>query len=223
MRICLTTANLASIDGTTKKMPQQYLPESWILDVFQYDDNNFPPRMNALSPRLQAKIPRMLGYELHPGYDCYVWIDGSIILKDQNTIKYLVEGLGSNEMFLFRYPKRNSITEESRYVTDQISAGNEYLKKRYGNEPLLEEIGLYLSDKSFIDNKLFAAGCFVYNKSIIKKAFLSDWFYHNCRYSILDQLSLPYLLHKHTISYSCSELDIRKNMYFEVNGHAQLI
>jgi len=224
MRICLTTANLASIDGPTpKNIPQQNLPLGWVFDVFQYNDSNFPPRINALSPRLQAKIPRMFGYELHPGYDCYIWMDGSINIKSPNTIKYLIDGLDANEMFLFKHPKRTSIAEECRHVTYQISTGNEYLKKRYGNEPLQEEIDLYLSDQSFVDNQLFAAGCFVYRKEMDKKRFFRDWFYHNCRYSILDQLSLPYLIHKHAIRYYCSDLDIRKNPYFEVIGHTQLI
>jgi len=220
MKICLTTANLANIDGATpKKILKQKLPSIFTLDIFQYDDTNFPPRINALSPRLQAKIPRMFGYELHPGYDFYIWMDGSINVTHPEAIKYLIEGLGSKEMFLFRHPKRNSITQECEHVTNQISIGNQYIKNRYANEPIQEEVNLYLSDNSFVDNKLFAGGCFVYSKNIINKGFLRDWFYHNCRYSIQDQISLPYLIHKHDIKYACSDLDIRKNSYFEVISH----
>ena len=77
MRICVSTANLGSIDADNVQHVMQAIPDAWSVDYFGYNDSNLPARHCALHPRLQAKIPKMLAHESHPGYDYYIWLDGS--------------------------------------------------------------------------------------------------------------------------------------------------
>lgn len=97
-----------------------------------------------------------------------------------------------------------------------MAQGNKYLIDRYLNEPIVEQTNLYLSDKSFVDNNLFACGVFVHSKSILKTPhnMMADWFYHCARHSVQDQISLPFLIHKHQIKYKLIYENIFSNPYF---------
>jgi hypothetical protein len=219
-KIALLTANLSGIDGNLIELiPPQELPSNSMLDIFTYDDKNFPPRINALHPRLQSKIPKMLGFEYHPGYDYYIWLDGSIQIHSSETVSWLITCCGDNDIALFRHPFRNSIRDELNYMVKLMQEGNAYLLDRYINEPMKDQVEMYESDTEFRDECLYALGAFVYNKSIIKKGILNNWFYHNARYSIQDQLSFPYLLSKHQIKISIIEKNIFQNPYLAVVGH----
>ena len=81
-----------------------------------------------------------------------------------------------------------------------------------GNLSIITE---YLNDKTFKDDTLIAAGAFVYSKKIIENKdynIMKEWFYHNCKYSIQDQLSLPYLLHKFNINYKIIDENIFESL-----------
>jgi hypothetical protein len=222
-KIALITANLSGIDSNLIELiPQQELPLNSALDIFSYKDENFPPRINALHPRLQSKIPKMLGFEYHPGYDYYIWLDGSIKIHSSETIKWLISCCGNNDMAVFRHPFRNSIRDELNYMVNLMQDNNSYLLSRYLNEPIIEQVEIYESDFDFKDECLYALGAFVYNKTVIPKGILNNWFYHNARYSIQDQLSFPYLLTKHQIQISVIDKNIFQNPYFAVVGHKTL-
>ena len=72
MKICVTSANLGKIDGMAypKRVPQ-ITPEGWEVDWLYHDHSNVTLRNGSLHPRIQAKIFRMLGWEIYPGYDYY--------------------------------------------------------------------------------------------------------------------------------------------------------
>lgn len=196
VRIALISAELG---GSRKNLSEQYLrqelPEGWALTTFFYDDTNFPPRP-SLSPRLQAKIPKMLGYELAPGYDFYIWIDSSFVLSHPGAVAWFVRSLGEADLAAFRHPHRAGIAQEEGYIRRAMEQGNAYLAERYSGEPLKEQVELYLSDPAFTDDSLYAMGAFVYRKEMLSRPganILPLWYFHNARYSIQDQLSFPYL------------------------------
>jgi hypothetical protein len=76
-----------------------------------------------------------------------------------------------------------------------------YLLERYEGEPIEDQVSTYLQDETFIDNSLYSLGFFIYKKSLVQSInnLMTDWFFHNCYWSVQDQLSMPYLLHKHKI------------------------
>ena len=221
MRICVSTANLGSIDADNVQHVMQAIPDAWSVDYFGYNDSNLPARHCALHPRLQAKIPKMLAHESHPGYDYYIWLDGSIAMTRPDFITWLVEKCRNHDMALFRHPYRHSIKDEAEYCYSEMHQGNRYLIDRYQNEPMLEQINHYLADPTFNDRTLFACGVFIYSRSIVKydNNIMSDWFYHNARYSVQDQLSLPFLIHKHRIRHNAIDEGIFSNPYFTFIGH----
>ncbi|GFO68531.1 hypothetical protein GMLC_21100 [Geomonas limicola] len=196
LRVALISADLGGVRGNrTAHYVAQELPEGWSLDVFFFDDATFPQRA-SLSPRLQAKIPKMLGYELAPGYDFYIWLDSSFILAHPQAVSWLVGVCRDKDLVLFRHPYRTSLGEELAYMQDQMQTGNGYLLERYQSEPVEDQVALYLADQGFRDERLFACGAFVYSGALTAAEYnlLPLWFYHNARYSIQDQLSLPYLV-----------------------------
>lgn len=196
-RIALISADLGGLrTNLTSRYVRQELPPGWSLDLFFFDDANFPPRA-SLSPRLQAKIPKMLGYELAPGYDFYIWIDSSFILSDSGAVAWFVDSCRDHDLVAFRHPQRSSISQELAYILAEEQEGNQYLLSRYRNEPIEEQVRLYLSNPAFRDDSLFALGAFVYRKELLarpERNLLPLWYYHNSRYSIQDQISFPYLV-----------------------------
>lgn len=113
MRICVSTANLGEIDHETVRHTLQSMPDTWQVDYFSYTDDNFAPRLCAMHPRLQAKIPKMLAHETHPGYDYYVWIDGSIALADKDALSWLIGKCEGFDMAsaLFPHPAARQLPE----------------------------------------------------------------------------------------------------------------
>jgi hypothetical protein len=81
-----------------------------------------------------------------------------------------------------------------------------------------EQVNFYLSDSNFVDNKLFGLGFFIYSKKLVENKdynIFTDWFLHNCYWSIQDQLSLPYLLNKHKINYKIFDLKLLDNKHLK--------
>jgi hypothetical protein len=203
VKIALISADLGKFrNNLTSEYVKQELPEGWTLDIHFFDDANFPGRP-SLSPRLQAKIPKMLGYELLPGYDFYIWLDSSFALSHKNAVVWFVESCQNADIAVFKHPYRNTICEEVKYIVSSMEAGDEYLIERYKDEPIREQVDLYCSDRDYSANSLYALGAFIYRKELLNqpgKNILPLWFYHNSRYSIQDQLSFPYLADRLTSS-----------------------
>jgi hypothetical protein len=143
----------------------------------------------------------MLAWEYFGDFDKYVWIDGSVLVTSPDTLQTMLDLSEHSDLCLPPHPERNSVQSELDYVLSLMKAGSEYLNKRYQNEAMKEQVDLYMKDTSFVDERLFACTYFVYTRELVQKKpdFFRDWFYHCARYSVQDQLSLPYLAHKHSI------------------------
>lgn len=172
------------------------------LDFFYFTDENFKPR-TVVHPRLRAKIPKMMGWQLVPGYDFYIWGDSSMTLVDTDAVTMLLEELGDYDIAFFRHPEfRNSILEELLHMEQHMAglvdfnSGYEYLNERYKDEELRQQVEFYISDKDFVDDKLYCGGMFIYRNTTEVQDMLANWLFHNLIYTIQDQLSLPYVLSK---------------------------
>lgn len=221
MRILVTSANLGQIDPPGLHHCPQRAPVGTAIDLSYYTDHNLPPRVNALHPRLQAKIPKMLSHELNPGYDFYLWLDSSIFLAHEDAILWMLGELGQNEIALFRHPQRSTVGAELGFCLEQMSGNNPYLRSRYQNEPMQEQVASYLSTGAFVDDRLFACGIFLYSKALLanRPEFLRNWYFECARWSVQDQLSLPWLLQKHGVRYATVNGDIFNTAYFKMVDH----
>jgi hypothetical protein len=221
MMICLLVANLGGIDPDPRlKYVLQILPDTWTFDSYYFDETNFPSRNGAMSPRLQAKIPKMLGWQMLPDYDYYIWLDSSFRIGNPHCIQWFVDNCSGHDIAVFPHPKRNSIRSELAYMQMRMQKGDRYLMERYGSEPMEAQVQHYLSDPEFQDNSLFAAGAFIYSKSLVAHSdnALKEWFFQNVTASVQDQLSLPWVLQKFRARVKVLPSDIFQNEYIEHLG-----
>lgn len=216
-KVCIVTADFGNhIKNFNPIIPKQN-EDLYEVIIKIYDDNNTTSRINSLHPRTKGKIPKMLEW-METESDYYIWIDSKFKVKSENFVNDIINYLGDYEICLFEHPDRDSIKKEGDFVLSGIINNDEYLIDRYSGEKIKEQIDFYLNDKDFVDQNLFSLGFFVFSKKlIINKDYnlMTDWFFHNCYWSIQDQLSLPYLLQKHKTKYKTFNFNIFFNNYIE--------
>lgn len=166
------------------------------VDFYRFTDENFPPRYKAMTSRLQAKIPKMFGWQMVPDYDYYIWIDSSFALLNPDSVKWFLEQCEGVDAAFFKHPDRNTIQEEADFIKNKIAEGNRYLCCRYPNELGDEELAEIRADKDFVDNLLIAAGFFIYRNNEKIHNLMKEWWYFTSRYNVNDQLGLPYAIYK---------------------------
>jgi len=212
--IAMVSCRLGGIDGENGLT--MHRTQTVPVDAFVFDDANFPKK-HDVSSRLQAKIPKMLGWKLRPGYKYYIWLDSTIIFKDENTVNWLVESLGDNDIGLFQHKTffKSNVQEEVDYCIRQIAKGNEYLSSRYNINELKEQCLDYLSDDSFKDGILYCGGIFIYRNTEKVRGALTEWFLHNVVYTVQDQVSLPYIVHRRGLSVSLLNGTLESNPYID--------
>jgi hypothetical protein len=174
--------------------------QDYTVDVVYYNNENTASRINSLHPRLKGKIPKMMEWLEHPNYDYYIWVDSAFTIYEgflENIMQFADQDF---DLFLFPHTKRNSIQQELQHLKRRLDDSNIYLYDRYYGERMDEQVNMYIRDKNFIDNQLFFGGCLMYSKNLVCNPdynLMTDWFLHNTLFSVMDQLSLPYLLQKH--------------------------
>lgn len=185
MKTCLVTANIGGIDSTRPS----------IQNMFQY--SSFPSK---LPPRLQSKYYKMCTHWLHPEYDAYVWIDSSFEVRE-GLIEWMIEQMGDADCAFFSHLHRNSIVDECNFVEQQMQAGNPYLVARYADQPMKAQVQSYLKDGFNPEFGLYGGGLFIRkNTPKVNHAF-DHWYIENTKWTIQDQLSLPYILWKHELKF----------------------
>jgi len=210
-KILILSANFGLGQELKSDVPFEY--GDYQIDVIKYNDDNFPKRTNALHPRLKAKIPKMLGWYYNPGYDFYIWMDSKFTITHSKFFGVIFEHINNTDLCVFNHPNRTTIKSEAEFCT---SDSEPYLISRYKDEPMIEQVNHYLTDPNFVDDKLFAMGCFLYSKHLVENKehnFMTDWLFHNMIWSVQDQLSFPYILSKYTINYSVYNTPLLDNNF----------
>ncbi len=166
-------------------------------DYFHFNDENFPPR-TSMTPRLQAKIPKMFGWQLKPNYKYYMWIDGNLRLARTLSLQYFQENLKDADVVVLQHPQRDTIYWEYRYNWRGLhnNAPSNYLTERYTGEQLKEQMQVIIDDEDYVDDMLVNGGIFMYRNTPAVQNMLKEWWFHVSRYLIMDQLSWAYVLKK---------------------------
>jgi hypothetical protein len=175
-------------------------------------------RVKAMHPRLRAKMPKMIVWEDKPGYDYYIWLDSRFSILDELAVERLVDECIGVDACFFKHCGRSSVNQEVNFVLELMNTNNQYLLDRYKGERMKEQVEHYSQDVNWKDDVLFECGIFIYSKKIIEdKNYnpMKEWFYHNCLWSIQDQLSLPYLVYKFNINYKILPGNVYDNKYFK--------
>ena len=196
MRVAVITANLGNFDKTV-----DYAKQSMEYDFFRFTDENFPRRHCSMTTRLQARIPKMFGWQMAPGYDYYIWVDASFTLQHIDSVKWFIDQCKGVDLAVLKHPMRNSIQEEADYLKKRLKEEKAGLKEpyvtiRYENELIDEQMKIIKANKWYVDNRLYASTAFVYQNSERVQNMLIQWWYHTSRFHSVDQLSFPYVIFK---------------------------
>ena len=185
MKIAAITANLGSFDKEYEAVPQTVQA-----DFFKFTDKNFPPRSLAMTPRLQARIPKMFGWQMVPGYDAYIWYDSSLAVTSKDMVAWFLTQLGDADIVFLKHPERDTVYKEAAFIKEKVALNHYYLAPRYAGELIdeqLAEVG---------DAPLIASTTFMYRNNERVHSLMKEWWYHTSRYHIVDQLGLPYAIAK---------------------------
>lgn len=164
---------------------------------------------------LNRKIKLLYPYTELKDYDYSLYVDGSVMIKDDVGLflhQYINDDL---VMINFRHPHNDCIYEEikrclRRGSGDPIKLKEQY--KIYKKDAMPEHAGLS-------DNKVILR----YHHSDLGKCLMEDWYSHVVNYSGRDQTCLSYVLYKHHQSYSFFKENIEKNRYFETWPHNTVV
>ncbi len=207
----------ASLGGFDKDL--SHVPQSLAADFYKFTDDNFPPRPKAMSARLQAKIPKMFGWQLKPGYETYLWLDGNILLSNHQSLTYLYDQVEDYEFLVLRHPVRPNIRQETRYLRKGLREQSIYLINRYQGEWTLEQSKNFTQDKDYLDDLLVLGGAFMYRNTEKVQAMMKEWWYQTTRYSVFDQLAFAYCLKKSGVKVKTLDLNLKQNDYLQLTRH----
>lgn len=210
MRVALVSANL----GRTEPPPAHAHQHGVDLVQLHFTDENFPPRTRSMTPRLQAKIPKMFAWQMAPGFDAYIWLDATFTLLREDAALWFLDQLGQNEIAVFRHPNRSTIQEEAAQIRKKLAQRDAYHVSRYAGELLNEQVDAILSDPTYTDDHLFAAGAFVYRPTTRLRNMMKEWWYHTSRYHVIDQIAFPYAIHASGVVPVVIPDDIYRCAYF---------
>jgi hypothetical protein len=191
MKIAVITANIGEFDPKEDPVKQ-----SVDFDFYRFTDEKFPPRFCAMTTRLQARIVKMFGWQMAPGYDFYIWADSSVQLSNPDSVKWFVEQCKDYDLAVFKHPQRSTIHQEAEYLKMRLAKNCPYITPRYKNELIDEQLAEIEADKGFEDVNLFASTVVVYKDNMVVRDMMKEWWYHTSRYHSIDQLSLPYAVYK---------------------------
>ena len=209
MKIALLTSNLGNFDKDQNNEEQ-----TLTYDYFCFTDKNFPPRSCSMTPRLQARIPKMSGLQMVPNYDIYVWLDSSCRLSKKDSLETLIKKCNDEDLLVFKHPNRNSILEEANYLKKRLDNNCPYITPRYKNERVDDQLDI-IKKEGYVDKNLFATTCIVYKNNKRVDNMMKEWWYHTSMYHSIDQLSFPYVIWKHNCSYSLEQEPYTKVDYLE--------
>lgn len=213
-KICLISANLGRFEA-----PANNVPQSMDYGEFIFTDSNFRPRFNAMSSRLQAKIPKFFGWQLAPGYEYYLWLDGRIYLSRPDSIEYFYNQCQGYDIAVMKHPHRPDIRQEVRFTRKGVKQGAIYIEGRYANEMIMEQYRAIQNDKDYVDDVLYTGGVFVYRNTPVIHNMMKEWWYNVTRYVIQDQISFPYVVKKSGAKVNVIPGIYSKCPYISASGH----
>ena len=214
MKIAVISANLGNFDSV-----KSHIKQSVPYDYFLFTDENFPPRNKTMTPRLQAKIPKCFAWQMVPGYDYYLWIDGALTLSDKDSLKHFLDNIQGYDLVALKHHKRSSIRQEVKFIRQKLKKQSNYHGARYNNELLEEQYRVVGDDKDYVDDFLLIGGVFLYRNTLKVQGALKEWWYHITRFHVLDQFSFAYVMKKAGLKIKILPDEYANCWYLNAGGH----
>ena len=136
-------------------------------------------------PRLAAKRPKMLPW-LFTDCDAAVWLDASFEITSRDFRWWTDKHLAFSDFTVWRHPEgRIDFADEAAVCMDW---------PKYADYDIRGQVQHYLNDGMPRGWGLFACGTVGYVFTPKVKRLASRWYDENVKWSIQDQVSLPFLL-----------------------------
>lgn len=134
---------------------------------------------------MAAKRPKMMPW-LYTDCDAAVWIDASFQLTGQGFHNWAVAHLQRDDFVVWSHPEgRNCIGQEAEVCYDF---------PKYRGQPIREQARHYFNDGMPRMWGLFACGTVGYRFTPEAKKVGAAWYREQEKWTLQDQISLPYLL-----------------------------
>ena len=239
--LALVTANFGGID-TIKPFPAQ--PG---IDAFYYTEAETLAGGDpaAVSSWKQVIVPDYPRYDFGPrlrgryfkhqihrlpeieGYRWLAWADASLQFRDPSFLVRAAEHLRTlaphRRVALVPHPDRNTVLEEYEYIKREIENGNEYLRLRYAQEKMIEQIDFFLRRGWELAAPLWSGTVWLIENSDLIARCWDSWWDQNLRYGMMDQLSLPVLLRHFGLEPQAMPFNLWKNEFFDWVSHRALM
>lgn len=211
---------LAIVSANTGNFEEPVKHEKQILKDFEitehvFTDENYPPRYNAMTPRMQARLIKMSTWQLLPGYDYYLWIDSSCRLARSDAVDWFIKQLDSADMAFLKHPHRKTVGEEADFLRERLAqekAGKKkkYILPRYDGERLDEQMAL-------VDphNKLYATTAFIYANNPSSTDMLTIWWLHTSMFHMDEQLSVEHAIRHNNTHVNTINENYLKSTYIQ--------
>lgn len=175
-------------------------------------------RLFPMHPRMVAKYFRTMGHAVFRMLSCMnynaglhdyhhlIWVDGSVRITSPDFAAFMIGAIGRHGLAMLKHPTRRCIYEEA-----SASAG----LRKYRHQPVLEQAAHYRREGYPENNGLMATTVIARDmrRRDLDAAF-EAWWEENLRWSYQDQISLPYVLWKHGLSYDAIDMKLSDNPYF---------
>lgn len=136
-------------------------------------------------PRLAAKRPKMVPW-MYTDCSHSVWIDGAFEVRDGKFSQFVREHLTRHDLVVWQHPEnRNCLYQEADYCQDW---------PKYNRDPIRQQTAAYRAAGMPEHFGLYAAGTVGMRHTANVKKFGWAWLDECNRWSIQDQISLPFLL-----------------------------
>lgn len=154
MTTALLTCNINSIDEVYVPV-KQTVPYT----LHYFTENNMPFPLPNMDARMKGKYLKTQFHKFIEA-DYYIWIDGSIEVRDENFIADCIALLKDNDLVMTKHPQRKNVFDELEYIIEQMRSGDRYLLKRYVKQPLFTEYDFYKSEEMPSDHPLYQCSFF---------------------------------------------------------------
>lgn len=206
MKIALITSVFGSID-TPKEIPEQTVR----FIHHEFNEITFPDRFTK--DRLKSLYFKTQHHKEIKA-DVYLYIDGKIQITSPDFVQQCVEQLGNNEMAFMKHLYRKCIYKEVDHIEHCIRKGNEYLRVRYANKPIRQEVESYRRQGYPANNGLSDCCIFIRRNSAMSNAIFDSWWRNVLNLDAFDQINIQFVAWKHGVK--IAPLIFKKGSFIDV-------
>lgn len=212
---------------TPQPQPAQALPEGWETRWYVVSDRELElpspwerlfvePRPH-LSDRMASKVPKYLP-SLYTQDEFVVWLDASVRLREEKFVAWVMYHLVGDDdpcVALIPHPDRTSIRDEAPEAAAQ---------GRYRGQRVLEQAVDYLVELDYLgleDDRLWCSTVVGWHQCDQMIELGRQWMMHNVVWSAQDQLSLSYLMKRHSLNVASLDVDLWDNPWFTLRQRTE--